>query len=295
MTPSASYLNVVASSEDQEDIDLVSELFHRINRVIPEDQEVIHITPSFRARDAIKLMAENSLSQLPVIKDGRVLGVFSYRSFSKGTATATLDEIKNDILAPGDLTVDELMETWDFASVTDEWRRVFDRLDSTDGVLIGSEDQLVAILSPMDLLRYLDKLASPFVMMSEIELSLRALIRICLDETDFSTIAKRSLAHAYADKEKIPKNLEEMTFENYRSIISHRKNWSSFEGLLGNSRARASGKLKQISKIRNDLFHFRREISVQEHEMLSNHRNWLLSKTQQAKTPETSRQINERN
>jgi hypothetical protein len=41
------------------DLDLVSELFHRINRIIPEDQQVLSIAPTCRVRDAVALMREH--------------------------------------------------------------------------------------------------------------------------------------------------------------------------------------------------------------------------------------------
>ena len=43
----------------------------------------------------------------------------------------------------------------------------------------------------------------------------------------------------------------------------------------------ASAKLKEVGAIRNDLFHFKREIKMQDHETLAGHRNWLLSKIKQ--------------
>ena len=37
------------------ELDLASELFHRINRIIPADQEVLTVPPSCSVRDAIAL------------------------------------------------------------------------------------------------------------------------------------------------------------------------------------------------------------------------------------------------
>ena len=72
-----------------------------------------------------------------------------------------------------------------------------------------------------------------------------------------------------------------MTFDNYKSLISHGENWAEFEPVFGATRSRISAKLKEIGGIRNDLFHFKREIKVQDHEALAGHRNWLLSKVKQ--------------
>ena len=157
-------LALIDGSASIDRLDLASELFHRINRVIPEDQALFHLAPTCTAKHALSIMEQNGYSQVPVLSDdGLVLGVFSYRSFSKTASRLTLEELKEGSWTPGELSIDECMETWDYASVTEEWSRAFDRLDKDGGLLIGSRDNLVAILSPMDLLRYLNKLASPFV------------------------------------------------------------------------------------------------------------------------------------
>ena len=57
--------------------------------------------------------------------------------------------------APGDLTVDEFLEQFEFARVTEEMNRVFDAMDRDNGVLIGSPERLIGVLTPMDFLRYL--------------------------------------------------------------------------------------------------------------------------------------------
>ena len=187
----------LAEAKKGGELDLASELFHRINRVIPEDQELVFVKPTMLAGEAIQMMLDKGFSQLPVVQGTRVLGVFSYRSFSKVAAHTKLNEMHREGVATGELQVDEFLEQWDFVSINDEWRPVFGRLDATDGLLVGSKDKLIGILSPMDLLRYLDNIASPYVMISEIEMSLRALIRVAIDEDELAMIAEQSLAHAY--------------------------------------------------------------------------------------------------
>jgi hypothetical protein len=132
----------------------------------------------------------------------------------------------------------------------------------------------------MDFLRYLYNVASPFVMVSEIELALRALIGLAVSPEELMEFALCSLSESYAQKE-VPKTLKGMTFDNYRMIICH-GNWPKFEPILGGNRARTSAKLKQIGDLRNDLFHFKREMGLQDHETLSGHRDWLLLKARQA-------------
>lgn len=282
MELSTSKLRLLDQSTASRELDLASELFHRINRIIPQDQIVLTVPPTCRVRDAVALMRTHGYSQVPVVKNGEVLGVFSFRSFTFDAANATLESCTKQKCAPGDLPVDEFIEQFEFARVTDEMNRVFDAMDRDNGILIGTPERLVGVLMPMDFLLYLYRVASPFVMVSEIELALRALIRIALNMEQIVAAAKRTLAAAYGGEDKVPTCLEEMTFDNYQSIVSHGETWKEMETIFGGTRTRVSAKLKEVSAIRNDLFHFKREITMEDHQTLAGHRNWLLSKIKQA-------------
>ena len=284
MELSTSKLRLLDQFTASRELDLASELFHRINRIIPQDQSVLTIPPTCRVRDAIALMRTHGYSQIPVVKNGEVLGVFSCRSFAYDAASATLEACMKQKCAPGDLPVDEFLEQFEFARVTEEMSRVFDAIDRDNGVLIGTPERLVGILTPMDFLLYLYRVASPFVMVSEIELALRALIHIALNTDQIVAVAKRCLSTTYGGEDKVPTCLEEMTFDNYQSIVSHGETWKDMETVFGGTRTRVSAKLKEVSAIRNDLFHFKREITMVDHQTLAGHRNWLLSKIKQAAT-----------
>src|SRR5688572_4326023 len=81
---------------DIPEFQFVSELFHRVNRVIPLDQEVVSIGPNTAVKEAVRLMQEHGFSQLPVMEGKEVLGVFSYRSFGRALAGLSLNEITKD-------------------------------------------------------------------------------------------------------------------------------------------------------------------------------------------------------
>ncbi|MFA6244705.1 MAG: CBS domain-containing protein [Candidatus Hydrogenedentales bacterium] len=264
------------------ELDLASKLFHQINRIIPPNQKVLTVPPNCRVRQAVALMRQHGYSQVPVVENGEVLGLFSFRSFAQEASSPTLEELAKQKCAPGDLPVDEFLEQFEFARVTEEMSRVFNAIDRDNGILIGTPEGLVGILTPMDFLRYLYQVACPFVMVSEIELALRALIQTALRADQIAVAAKRCLTSTYGSEDKVPTSLEEMTFDNYQSLVSHGENWADFEPVLGGTRTRTSGKLKEIGAIRNDLFHFKREITMGDHETLAGHRNWLLSKIKQA-------------
>jgi predicted transcriptional regulator len=288
MTGSVRKLRLLDDSTAFDESDLVSELFHQINRIIPIEQTVLKVSPDCLVRDAIGLMLKHGFTQLPVVSNNEVLGVFTYRAFAKEAASLDLDEMKQQRCAPGDLHVDEFLEQFSFARVTEEIVSVFESLDRDDAILVSTPTNLIGVLTPMDFLKYLYRVASPFVLISEIELSLRTLIRHALkDESMLEAAAKRSLLSIYKTEERIPKSLEEMTFDNYQVMVSHGENWELFEVVLGNSRNRVCAKLTEIRNLRNDIFHFKREITMADHQTLAAHRDWLLSKVKQIKVATT--------
>lgn len=277
-------LRVLEGSPAMRDLDLVSELFHRINRIIPEDQQVLSIAPTCRVRDAVALMREHRYSQIPVVDEesGEVLGVFSYRSFAREAAEATLSDWNGQKCAPGDLQVDELLEPFEFYRFTDEMSRVFEALERDDGVLIGTPERLSGILQPDGRPPLPRSSCRPFVMIWEIELALRALITIALTDEQVVAAAHRCLSSKYGGENRVPTRLEDMTIDNYQALIGHGDTWNSFAPVFGASRLRTTAKIKEIGAIRNALFHFKRDISVAEHQTLTGHRNWLLAKVKQA-------------
>jgi predicted transcriptional regulator len=187
----------------------VAKLFHRLNRVIPENQMVTKVAPTTKIADALKLMKKTGFSQLPVVEGDAVLGIFSYRSFADGIAR--IKKARSEI---GDLTVEEFVEKAQFARVTDEFNAIFDWLDRDNAVLMGEPDRLLAIVTAMDVLRYLYQVASPFVLIAEIELALRALISLAVEGELLVSSAKASLTSKYGE-DKIPLTLSEMEFNDY--------------------------------------------------------------------------------
>jgi len=261
---------------------VLDDVFHRVNRIIPEHQELVTVDPSCPASDAIALMLKHGYSQVPVIANGNVLGVFSFRSFAREAVGGTTEDWVRSKSSPGELAVDEFLEQWSFARVQDDMVQVFGAVNEDGGILIGTPERLIGILTPTDTLDYLYHVASPFVLLSEIELALRVLINSALDDDQLIEAAKRCLKSVYGSENAVPTSVKQMTFDNYQSLISFGENWIHFEVVFGGTRPRTQAKLKQISAIRNDVFHFKREIGMSDHEVLVTHRNWLLSKVKQA-------------
>jgi hypothetical protein len=185
-----------------------------------------------------------------------------------------------------DLAVEDVMETLPTVTVEHSLYEVLSLLERHEAVLVDSPHGLQAIATNFDVLRYFYKIARPFVLIGEIELALRALISVCAPGDKLKECINRSIAKVYnSKKQQVPLDLVNMTFEDYRTIVGARDNWPLFEGILGRNRELVMSKLETIRKIRNDVFHFKSDVSVLDHENLSVARDWLLDKARKVKPP----------
>ncbi len=212
----------------------VTELFHRLNSVLPVDQQIVAVPPDMLAVDALKKMKEHRFSQLPVVVGREVLGLFSYRSFANAVVTLGQSAPKNQRFNPLELLVEDCLEKPTFARVTDEFVEWFDFIDQFDSVLVGEPNRLQGIVTAMDILRYLYGVASPFVLIAEIELALRALIQLAVAPETLAACAKECLKDKYADQ--LPTRLEDMTFNDYVQIIGDGRSWDHFQTFMGGNR-----------------------------------------------------------
>lgn len=249
--------------------------FYRINHFLPDEQVLVTVQPDTSVGDAIKLMQKEGFSQIPVVEGDQVLGVFSYRSFA--VRVFEIGQIKG--MSIEDLTVDEFIEELRFVHINEDPASVYDLLDRDDAVLVGEPERLQGILTAMDVLKRLYDLANPFVLLAEIELALRSLIEISMDQDDLAVCVKNSLAAQYK-AEQMPSSLQEMTFNDYIQIVGDGRNWTRFfEGIFGKGewkRKRTRTKLEQVRDLRNDIFHFKRVLTKQDLDILLTHRDWLF-------------------
>jgi CBS domain len=260
-------------AEDLEQDSSFVGMFHLVNGLLPDEQSVLSVRPDTHVHDALELMEQHGFSQLPVMVGDRVLGVFSYRSFAKrvaGLAKIDLDRLE----------VDDCIEDLEFVRVTDDLERMFVYLDRDGAVLVGDPDWLLAVATPTDLIQYLYGLTHPFILIQEIELVLRRLVRAAVLKEDFEEYIRRAVSSNYKDREdQIPTQLEELSCAELVQTVIHSKNYAdAFCKLLGGNRDSTRGYLGRISGIRNDVFHFRRPITDADVQILANARTWLLRK-----------------
>lgn len=258
----------------------LTDFFHRLNSVLPIDQALVTVQPHTLAVDALNKLKTNKFSQLPVVIGKEVFGLFSYRSYANTVVALAENSSTKQKFNPLELLVEECMEKPTFARLTDEFVDWFDFIDQHDAVLVGDSNRLQGIVTAMDILRYLYGVASPFVLIAEIELALRALIQLAVDQETLASCVKECLKDKYPNDP--PSRLEEMSFNDYVQIVGDGRNWEYFKDLLGGNRNRSRAILVQLRDIRNVVFHFKRGITVEEYQTLADGRRWMLLKARAA-------------
>jgi hypothetical protein len=250
--------------------------FHDVGSIFPGEVNVETVPPETRVGDALGLMMEKRFSQLPVVENGEVLGMFSLWSLAHHLSLSPGLKVQSLLQ---DLEVGDVMEQVPKVTVKDSIHSILDQLERHEALLVDSPHGLQAIATSTDVLRYFYRVARPYILLQEIEMGLREIIQICAPGAQLTECADRALAKAYQGRgATAPEKLEEMSFEDYRSIITCGQNWPLFENVLGHNRDLVSIKLERLRSIRNDVFHFRSDISVLDYQTLANAREWLLGK-----------------
>ena len=253
--------------------------FREVGSVFPGEVTIVSVTPQTRVGEALKLMLETRFSQLPVIENDEVLGVFSLWSLAHQLALAPDLVVK-------DLEVGELMEQLPKVTVKDSVHSILNHLDRHDALLVHSPHGLQAILTPIDMLQYFYRIARPFILIQEIELALRHLIEACAPNDKLRECISRGVGKEFEKRGKpAPTTLNDMTFVHYQKIITCNDNWPMFEGLLGNNSQLVYAKLDRVREIRNTVFHFQTELSLLDHQHLATSRDWLLGKLKRTQAP----------
>lgn len=252
----------------------LKDLFHLIRKVMPDEQDPLTFQPETTVAEALSVMREKNFSQVPVVSGIEVLGAFSYRSFAN-----ELVKLADKRIDPLALHVEEFLEDLKFAQITDDLTMLLDEFDIKDAVLVGLPDRLQGIVTTIDALRYFYKVASPYIMLFEIELAIRELIRESVRDDELNECIEKTLKKHYEKtKTTLPTCLEEMTLHDYIMLLSFKGTWEKFMTAFGGNRNIVYTKLKRLPKLRNIIFHFKREVTVDEYDSLRGVRNWLLKR-----------------
>lgn len=249
----------------------LKELFHFVGRVLPEEQELVSLKPDDTVEQALSMMLQRNLSQVPVLYKTQILGVFTFRSLAMGLTRLTKAE-----RSPLTLPVEEFVEELHLADTNVVLTELLEEFDRKDAVLIGTREKIQGVVTTLDALNYFYQVANCYVLLGEIELSLRELIRQSVSDKELQECINDSLKQPYSVRnEPLPEKIEMLTLYDCVLILRFKGHWDIFQPAFGGTRDTTYTKLKELPDLRNTVFHFRRKLTVAEYDRLREARDWL--------------------
>jgi len=215
-------------------------------------------------KEAVSVMDDRDFSQLPVMKDGEVVGIVTYEAVLRWARMMNWTKVAN-------LPVSEIMA---YVKITDHNFDLIDILDTLAAyayVMVRMRNGEYEILTSYDALKFIRENSETFLVLNDIESNLREIISECFDTDDFRIAAERCAREV---KPRVPTSVDDMTFGQYKEFIL--SNWGRFSNLFGNKQV-FERYIERCREIRNNNFHFR-HISEAERDFLKNARNWIIRK-----------------
>lgn len=267
-------MSLYLASDSEGERETPESTFYVASRLVPDGQEVVSVPPDTPVSDALALMKEHDFSQLPVLVEGEVIGVFSYRFFAQQVVELPKQE------NPLEMGVEDLLEPPRFARARSPLKEVLDILGHDGCVLIGDDHNLLAVVTGDDALSFLWGAAEPILLLQGIELAVRDLMRTACDSESAlgECIARGMQSSNRLDKGELLK-LEELSFGETINVLSNGDNYDTyFNRTFGQSRRFTRSKLEHVKNIRNQVVHFRSETTIEQIETLVTTQNWLHQK-----------------
>lgn len=211
----------------------------RIGNIPSANRVPTSVSPTDDLSAAITLMMSRNYSQLPVMTSAyEVKGIISSESIGKN---ALKKNVKNTVGAH----MNEHYEISTAASIFSGIKIILEH----GYVLVRSSDKKISgIVTSNDVTHQFEEVSKPFLLIGEIENTLRIIIDKKLSKNDIESACKA---------EYLPKNFSkaaDLTFGNYVRILENPDCWKKIDLML--DRQSFCQELAEINNIRNNIMHF---------------------------------------
>jgi len=256
---------------------------YTISQLIADKEPLVCVHLDDTVLDALDSMMKHDYSQLPVIdKEDRPLGMITYESIIRAIRSF---DVKLDFLHVRDCVVDVPDQY-----IEDDYFDLFDKLLHSNAVLIlDPGGLLINIITTFDTATFFRSRSEDFMRLEDIEYTLKELILKAYTssegEVDREKLSKaiERVGGARNDQKNStkPKSFESLTLGEYFSLLTLNDTWDFFEPILKIKRNVIKPMCEQVKTTRNDLAHFRNEISLQARDQLRYFADWLISHVQE--------------
>ena len=212
---------------------------YRISKLAAANQTVISVKPDAPLNEAVTVLMASDFSQLPVMTSEReVKGIISWKSIGERLGLGVSGKFVRDFMDAHD-------EVPDFVSMFEAIPKII----ANDYVLVrGGDKVIIGIITASDLSLQFRVLSEPFLLLSEIENLLRAMIDGRFNATELKIACDSS------DEKRDVASVADLNFGEYIRLLENEERWSKFD--LAIDRAMFCKDLDKIRRIRNDVMHF---------------------------------------
>lgn len=212
---------------------------YRISKLKAANQIVFSIKPEASLEEVITLMMERDISQIPVMTNERdVKGIVTWQTIG---ARLALGQAKGEVR--------EFMEKAQISSNSESIFEIINRVVSHDYILVrGDDNRITGIITASDLSIQFRQLSEAFLILSEIENTLRILIERKFTTEDLKTCRDD------VDANRDIRSVADLNFGEFLRLLQNKERWQKFG--LAVDRVRFCESLDRIRQIRNDVMHF---------------------------------------
>ena len=233
--PTSAEPDASAGSVDSE----TSDPTFRIGSLPAANKTLVAVNQDDDVARAVSLMMQHDFSQLPVMQGEReVKGVVTWKSIGLRQALSCKCE--------------RVADCREDARIVDSNRTLFDAIPTIvehGYVLVRQRDRrITGIVTSSDLSLQFQALAEPFLLLREIELHVRRILRGKVTTEDFA------LLNSLAPAGRPPQDIADLTFGEYVRLFQHPQIWGKvnlrIDGVV------LTKLLEDVRKVRNDVMHF---------------------------------------
>lgn len=244
--------------------------FGPVKDLLPKEQVIERVRHDESVASALERMADNDYSQLPVERDGEVVGLFSWRSF--GCVVGRPPVATNGPVEIPEIAVSQCIVQARFIGPEAFIDTGIDWTDQ-DCVLVGSPTELIGLLAIYDVVGRLQDFGEAFFLIHETEHLLRDMLTEAVGATRLAEMLATMTLPPNCSR---PQALEDMNFSMYGDLACSRSRWAEFKEMFFGDRAAMKGSIDAIAKVRNVVFHFKRPVTVEDVDTLRRFRDRLL-------------------
>ncbi|MBT7189397.1 MAG: DUF4268 domain-containing protein [Anaerolineae bacterium] len=263
---------------------------YQIHQIIEGKGSPISVTKDDTVSKALSLMIEHDYSQLPVIsREEKAKDMTIDIPEGMVTNESILRGIRNFHAKIEELKIRDVMISAPVYSYDDDLFDILDRLKDSNAVLIteniGLGEDLVGIVTSYDATEYFRSRTEDMMRVEDIELIIKDFILASytdksgtVDESSLDDVITLLTAYKKTDKEL---KVDDLTLSDYINLLLHKTTWSFLEPIFSVKREFVMQLLQGVRKIRNELAHFRGDITAVQRDRLKFASEWLSKRQEE--------------